>query len=180
MPNFDLLLKRSMLLSDEVLVFYLTEFKEFLENLQVALGKIDAWLMETENCKAFLHEHFGKDSDFFELDNERYESSNFRGFDEKARLDKLKKIKCSRCDLLCSQHDANKSPGWVSCPCQKNEAGFFPLSLERPLLLCRLKGSLKMAFRIDEEADRKRLIKFLSFVTEAQTRNDEEEGHRQA
>jgi hypothetical protein len=176
MPNFGLLLKRSMLLSEEILVLFLMEFKDFLEKLQVALGEVDSWLLEAENGKAFLREHFGKDSDFFEFDEEFYESK--LDFQERSCLDRLKKIKCSRCDSLCSRHDANKS-GWVDCPSQKDEPGFFPLSLGRTLMLFRMKGRIEMSFRIDEEEGRNRLIKFLSFASGSRTRSHDDDDERQ-
>lgn len=190
MPNFDLMLKRAMLLSEDILVLYLMEFKDFLEKLQVALGEVDSWLLETEKCKAFLKEYFGKDGDFFEIDDDVYDESSDCDFEERYSLDKFKKTKCSRCEFLCSQHAIDKSSSsagscyWTNCPSacrnnKKDQSGYFPVSLERTLMLCRLKGSIKMNFCIDEEEDRQRLIKFLSFATGAsQARNqDDEDGH---
>jgi hypothetical protein len=53
MPNYEFILQRSMLLMDDLLPGFLLEFKTFLENQQIALGKVDAWLMQVVEYTLF-------------------------------------------------------------------------------------------------------------------------------
>jgi hypothetical protein len=52
-------LKKAALLNDGVLVSFLTQVQEHLENVQIFLGKIETWLSEPVSSTQFLNELFG-------------------------------------------------------------------------------------------------------------------------
>ena len=60
-----------MLLHDDVLEPILAKLKDKLMDIQVCLGKIDAWVMEPQKCLHFLEETFGR---YFECNRRQYES----------------------------------------------------------------------------------------------------------
>lgn len=170
MPNLSLLLKRSMLLSEEILVAFLMEYKYYMEQLQVALGEVDAWILEGIKCEEFLHGHFGANGqpDHF------VKSFN----NQLVPVDPIQNVPCSRCCKKFYKHD--KKLCWAFCLGGKDLSGnelanedfssrgcpaYFPVAIETNLLVCKLHGLLELDFAIDQHSERARMAKFLAFVS---------------
>jgi hypothetical protein len=101
MPNYELLLKRFMLLNDDVLPGFLMEFKSFLEKLQVVLGKVDAWLLQSKECADFLKDHFG-----VTLRRNSMLPSHISSFE--LCFQQLASQKCSKCQNEFRDHKRNE------------------------------------------------------------------------
>jgi hypothetical protein len=159
-PNLGTLLRRSMLLSDDILLIFLMEYKPYLERLQVALGDVEAWLLEATKSEVLLHAHFGASS---------HPGRFLHAFSNRLlHVDPIQDVSCSRCDKKLSKHTIVRC--WAQCSHEGksldvcSHPAFFPLTVETNLLICEFRGSMDLRFYIDEARERKRLVKFIGFV----------------
>jgi len=58
-PCYDAYLRKAGLLNDGVLVSFLTQLQEHLEDVQIFVGRIETWLSEPASTTQFLNELFG-------------------------------------------------------------------------------------------------------------------------
>ena len=61
LPNYNEYFDRVFLLHDDVLGPYLVKLKDYFEEVQVYLGKIEAWLSTSQSCLDFLNSIFEDD-----------------------------------------------------------------------------------------------------------------------
>ena len=65
--DFNSYLNTSLMLHDDILVPFLEKLRDHLEHVQVCLGKIDEWLMKSENNVSFLKTIFGVDANMIPM-----------------------------------------------------------------------------------------------------------------
>ena len=139
-PKYELLLKRSMLLADEVLLGFLLEFRAFLEKRQVALGKVDSWLFQPKEHADFLRDHFGVTVSC----DDYFLSRNITSWH--ACKNMLHNHTCSRCEEDFENHVQYDQEGWVYCR-RGCEAGSFLLR-EAPTKLLEYPCTRTMDFNL--------------------------------
>lgn len=158
MPDYGLLLQRSMLLIDEFIPTFLLEFKVFLENQQLALGRADVWLFHENEPQLFLNEHFGLTVD--------YNNATWLRLSPTVASCK----KCSRCRDTWYNHEKTVED-WVTCKTD-GRPGCFPLRDEtkvEKLLRFTLEGNIEFNASIETPDEQNRLLQFLKFVGHSKT-----------
>jgi hypothetical protein len=180
-PNLRVLIHRAMVLSEDVMLISLLEYKHYLEQLQVALGVIDAWLLEAAKSEQFLKSTFGTSI----KNNPDQHLQTFSN--QLLKVDPIYNGLCSRCGKKRNKHVLMRS--WLRCSETSSDLpfdqqpppprAFFPLTVETHLWVGTFRGSVNLQFFIDEPRERKRLTKMLAFVASLSPRStddkDEEE-----
>lgn len=161
MPDYALILKRSMLLIDDILVGFLLEFKAFLENQQIALGKVEAWLVQADEDVIFLQNQFNVT---IPCGGATWQTLGSPFASWAACKQQLSKTRCSRCGSNFEVHNRKQENGWVYCQ-QDQQPGCFPLTSSLTLSLkYECPGTIDVKFCIESPNERSRLIKFLEFA----------------
>lgn len=99
LPDYDSYLSKSTILCDEVLLPFLIELRKHLQDVQVFLGTIEAWLLKPSIQEIFLNE-------LFDIDIEKVRTVD--GIHYNARISKSTKNKnalCIRCFKTLSNHN---------------------------------------------------------------------------
>ena len=183
-PNLRVLIHRATLLSDDVMVIFLMEYKHYLEQLQVALGVIDAWLLEAAKSEQYLKDTFGAS-----LNPAGEYLQAFKN--QHLTVDPIYSGSCSRCGKKRHKHTLMRS--WLRCSLsdlpmdqqqqqqqqQQQPRAYFPLTTETNLAVCKFRGSVNLQFFIDEPRERKRLTQMVAFAasfSHCSTHDDEDGG----
>jgi len=160
-PDYELFLRRSMLLVDEVLIGFLLKFKTFLEDQQIALGKVDAWLLQADEDALFLQNQFNVNIPC-DRANRQNVGSRFSSWETSRQV--LASFECSRCRVAFQYHTYNEPDGWVSCKSGK-QTGCFPVpSGIMALGRYECPGKVDVKFCMEIPSERNRLIRFLEFA----------------
>ncbi|KAL3797980.1 hypothetical protein HJC23_013218 [Cyclotella cryptica] len=148
--DFNALFETSLLLHDDIVLPYLVKLKEHLELVQVCLGMVDEWLMESRDNKNFLEDIFSTKLDYHK--NEEFCKSN------------CDNIVCSNCGESYEKHRIELLSKGKVC----RRSGFQPLTQFSPVHLVlkriRMDGKLEASFNLSNEEDRVKLIKCLEFA----------------
>ena len=144
------------LLHHEVLPHVLKRLQDHLESVQVFLGDIDSWLMESAICQEFLNETF--EPDLIIPENEdQYCSPG-------CKRTHAGHLRCMLCNLTFQQHGFSLDDFFIhDCPDSGRSGrfkGFFPVQI---LKTCKLSGQFSHTFHIEKETEREKLKKFLEF-----------------
>ena len=161
MPNYELFLERSMLLIDDVLIGFLQEFKKFLEHQQIALGKVDDWLVQADENAAFLQEQFNMTLSHHRA-NLQQMVGRYSSLETCQHL--LGSSECLRCRVAFRHHRLDQQNGGGFCA-NDEQSGCFPMG-ERELFPGRYDcpGNINLTFCIDTPSERSRFVKFLEFL----------------
>jgi len=137
LPDYDHFLETSLLLCDDVLIPFLSHLKTHLEEIQVFLGRIESWLMESAGCINFIKEVFKK-------------PLKTKAISEDDAI-------CRNCCEVLKYHDFRECGTRYS----------FYLSPDSKIVLksCKAKGKHEDTFNLMEEKDREKLKIFLKFVS---------------
>mmetsp|Transcript_3952 Transcript_3952/g.6079 ORF Transcript_3952/g.6079 Transcript_3952/m.6079 type:complete len:163 (-) Transcript_3952:97-585(-) len=140
LPDYDHFLETSLLLCEDVLIPFLLKLKTHLEEIQVFLGIIESWLMESAGCINFIEEVFKK-------------TLGTKALSEDYAI-------CCECGEGYKCHD------YRECPISGSRYSF---SLEKTsktaLKSCKSKGKHEDIFDLMEEKGREKLQIFLKFVS---------------
>lgn len=162
MPNYELFFQRSMLLVDDILPGFLLEFKAFLENQQIALGKVDAWLMQANEDALLLQSLFKV---ALPCDTAAWQQMGGRFTSWETCQQGLALSECSRCGTVFKYHNQNQPNGWVSCSRGVQQSGCFPLTRFMTVLnQFECPGTIDVKFCIEIPLERSRMIKFLDYA----------------
>lgn len=166
--------EKSLVLHDGVLGPFLAKLKNHLMNVQVCLGNIESWAMESYDNIDYLESTFG-----VKLEIPNYFDSMIRKCDcpPGTHPDHLK---CSDCSIPFCQHGIGFSVYPKQCPDRKSRSGyggsgvggsgfgtqFFHCKKFQVLKRCtnNVPGKIETTFTISSEDDRKRLQKLLEFM----------------
>mmetsp|Transcript_14447 Transcript_14447/g.20353 ORF Transcript_14447/g.20353 Transcript_14447/m.20353 type:complete len:160 (+) Transcript_14447:500-979(+) len=137
LPDYDHFLETSLLLCEDVLIPFLLKLKTHLEEIQVFLGIIESWLMESAGCNNFVKEVFKK-------------PLKTKAISEDDAI-------CRNCCEVLKYHDFRECGTRYS----------FYLSPDSKIVLksCKAKGKHEDTFNLMEEKDREKLKIFLKFVS---------------
>jgi len=164
-PDYDRCFETALLLHDDVLVPFLVTLKTHLECVQVAIGMVDEWLAETDLCTSFLNETFY------------------------TKLPDLAKVGCqntcmkthdhSEICMICGEEYSNHQKRehefydeWrhrrrtsTLHYCRSNKLASYHSYTPIELKLVKDTGEHKESFDVCKEAGRKKLKKFLDFLS---------------
>lgn len=168
MPDFDLLLKRSMLLIDDIVPKFLHGFKSFLEGQNSALVDVEEWIFEDKDGSCFtLEDDYGiiiswKLDGLYKINvpNDESALSESRG-------------KCLECGDDYEEHTkCNCGMDWVLCRYDYDENACFPLldGNKKELFRCPYYADMQFRVSVQTKASRQCLIKFLDSVGYKKTR----------
>jgi hypothetical protein len=177
LPDYNSLLGKAMLLREEVLCPFLLTFQEHLEEIQVFLGGIDGWLLQTNASADLLEEIFGTKLEFPEA-KELYHYCD----GQSCKIIHQGDSNCTRCNKPFSSHrEAQEDVSTLSedSPCRRTghfcmasvvvgrlRSGSFLIRPPKAQILQEYPtpGEYKHIFHVNELTDQKRLKKFLEFV----------------
>lgn len=160
MPNYELLLQRSMLLIDDVLPGFLLEFKTLLEKQQVALGQVETWLLRANEFAYFLCSLFAvklAPCDVYTW-YRRHDLVSEEVFD---RI--LEAETCFRCKREFCQHIDNEED-WVDCRGDRQPGCFSLYKSRRHLLEYSWKGTMEFEFCLEIPEQQSLLSSFVDFL----------------
>ena len=151
--DFEALFEKSLILHDDVLGPFLEILKEhLLSSVQVCLGEIETWLMESGSHINYLESTFGVKLEF---PGENEILTNYCSCPEGTHPDSLLCCGCGKSFNTHGGSDHRCSTGYGHCfKCKK-----FNL-----LKSCSLPGTLEMKFDISKLHERKRLEKVLELM----------------
>lgn len=175
MPDYDLFLRQSMLLIDDVVPMFLQEFKAFLERQQVALRKVDVWLFEgKENDDEIftLQDQSGADITWDNGGFDKIDSRNSANEDDEGDEDYGDDYdQCTRCWDKFEDHDEDTDKGGVSCRTKHGKGCFrHPHGKRKEVFRCPFDGELDFTLTVETPEERLRLTKFLEFVGHDKTK----------
>ena len=124
-----------MLLHDDALELFLPKIKDHLEAMQVALGQIDEWAMQTTSNLSFIEETFGKEL-VIPDDIDSNDLSN----------------KCFYCNCRVSTYPS------------RSECSFEMCKTKETLTECTVSGKYDTVFYLSQDDERERLKRFMYFV----------------
>jgi len=156
-PDYDSFFESCLLLHEDVMSLFLVRLKVHLESIQVYLGSIDTWLMQPSNLTDFIVENFQT-----ELPKPRAIECG-----SSCKVPHNQSQRCLRCGEPSSSHgDRNRSHyDFVPHKCPGgNATGIFLENVPQSLHQCAAYGEHNETFIISEEADKKRLLKFLEYA----------------
>jgi hypothetical protein len=149
--NFRALLQMSLMLHDDMILPFLSKLKHHLESVQVCLGNIDSWLMETAHSIEYLETKFG------------------------AKVDpKLKKTYarprwCKCADNthtdICANCTKSFSAGQEHCIHRNNFCTFFCGRMYQNLADYTMRGRFEATFDISIEREREQLDRLHDFLS---------------
>lgn len=157
-PNYDRYLDTCLLLHEDVLAPFLVGLKDHLEDVQVFLGSIHAWLAEPIENVSFVEKHFGKKLNIPEA---IYCDADCEENHDDAAI-------CVNCKDAYCNHDMSDCYSHYtcdSCRAGDEDRGSFPVV--GPVLIkeCPTSGNHTHEFDLGKETDKERLIRFLEFVS---------------
>jgi len=124
-----------MLLHDDALELFLPKIKDHLEAMQVALGQIDEWAMQSTSNLSFIEETFGKELVIPDDIESNYLSN-----------------KCFYCNGRVSTY-----PGSYECSFEKCKT-------KETLTECTVSGKYDTVFYLSQDDERERLKRFMYYV----------------
>lgn len=169
-PDYDKYISKSMILCKEILLPFLTGLLEHLQEVQVYIGKIEAWLLEPKARVDFLNELFEKKVAEIEPMNTDY----FRN-----RVDQKKNPVCIRClePFLCHRNYHTKINGnkkhHISRPNQgqhrlKCKDGTLASFYDAPSTFLYESyfenGDMNLEFKLSNDEDKQKMKAFFSFL----------------
>lgn len=160
-PNYSKYLTKIPLLAKPVAFHFLSVFKKHFEDIQVAVGKIEAWITELAHALPFINEYVGK-----ELAPP--------GLGEGVQLSKHPVSSvigdypiCVKCFHVSIEHNAC---GGFSC---RNIGGYGLFFVPTDVILLQVtletRGTMKLKFQLSSEADQDKYKQFMKFVRAAET-----------
>lgn len=174
-------------LSDDVLTPFLVHLKDHLMTIQVCLGEIDQWIIESigsaETCRQLLRDIFG-DLDCIKLENERkLWRASYYGGDCKCHVEMHDEDeKCMRCRQSVKDHLLKLNQSRLVCPQDSsgNKRRKYPVPTsyfeckQPPALVLReipVPSTMKHEdkFNILDDDERTRLAKFIEYMTSSDT-----------
>ena len=180
--DYNAFFETAIMLHDDVLEPFLVKLKRHLESIQVCLGEIESWLLESKDNIQFLDKIFGTELE----SSPRYADFTTKSSNDDSIRKCNEGIFCLRCKNQFSSHKRTLTPskykpqirhkqqvrGWVfdtykySCP---DNIGYYvkvgqPLSQMKILKECHDSGKFERTFTIANINEREKLLKFLEFI----------------
>jgi hypothetical protein len=166
-PDYEAFLDTSLLLNEDVLIPFLTKLKEHLELVQVFLGEIDAWLMETSSCIELFQTSFGSGTTRSAIVMPKHE--DFKPVSTTSPHFLPTQTSCLRCHKPYCTHRIFRFGKNQCCPVSSGyDEGEFFAAAPQTLARCKISGTHHHTFDIDTDAGRILMKKFLEFVIVAQ------------
>ena len=153
-------LKKAALLNDGVLVSFLTQVQEHLENVQIFLGKIETWLSEPVSSTQFLNELFGNGAALIE---------DVNGSMCKPGAEVYHSAMCILCCESRSSHiRRDERYGHISYKCQgTTQIGIFYCPAPTTLFTANtapMGGEMNMTFDCCTDDGKEKLTTFVAFL----------------
>ena len=157
--DYKSFLQTSLMLHDDMLLPFLTQFKEHLEKVQVCLGGIDSWLMDTTSNVAYLENTFGIKLDV------RGSSTPWPTWCRCG--DHVASARCGTCNTSFSQHTIIGESSLRACPKPHYYQHFFCNKSYKVLTDYFAEGKFETTFDISKESDRAQLNLMATFLSNA-------------
>lgn len=172
--DYELFFERSLgALHQDVLVPFLVKLKDHLETIQVCLGEVEDWLLDSQSNMEFLEATFGVKLEKGGEDAEVYMSNNSSAFvDGTDRC--LANEACVHCNSLFNWHQCVFMNGYYYRRCLNppntttNGDGlrrFYSYPRHQLLKECEFGGRVEAVFDISQASEQDRLIKLLDFIS---------------
>lgn len=161
--DYRRLLRTSLMLHDDIILSYLDNLKVHLEKIQVCLGEIDAWLMDTFSNINYLENTFDT-----ELDPK---GTNMPKSDWCRCGDHVNSDLCGLCGQTYQKHKTGRGTTLRYCP-EGFEVGsdtFCCDKLYQQLGNYSIQGKYEATFDISKESDREQLKMFSEFLSKQHT-----------
>jgi hypothetical protein len=180
--DYNAFFETAIMLHDDVLEPFLVKLKRHLESIQVCLGEIESWLLESKDNIQFLEKIFGTELE----SSPRYADFITTSINDDSIRKCNEGMFCLRCKNQFSSHIRTqtghkqrisdwdrKFSDWdrkftykYSCP---DKIGFYvkvgkPLCQLKILKECHDSGKFERTFTIANTNEREKLLKFLEFI----------------
>ena len=157
LPNYKEYFDRVFLLHDDVLGPYLVKLKDYFEEVQVYLGKIEAWIMSTQTCLDFINSIFEEDE--IKLLEGKVCGDLDRGHNP------TDYYMCQCCGRTLTHHKDGNCKQSPNSSKEEVDVGLFLYiySLEKTVLEWSA-GEYKQTFNITLDDDREKVKKFVEFL----------------
>lgn len=154
--NFRALLQMSLMLHDDMLLPFLAKLRDHLESVQVCLGNIDSWLMETAHSIEYLETKFGAKVDPKRKINTR---PRWCKCADHSSIDV-----CGNCAKSFAGHSF-QSDGTYHCTNRNPFCTFFCNRMYQFLADYTMQGRFEATFDISRQCDREQLNRLHDFLS---------------